>query len=223
MRSTIEVPPQLEGLSDAETSARLSFLQERLDAGQLTAKTWQYGWTGIFGVGAVASAAQAIMADDGDDRVYNIVGAVKSAGATAQMVLDPLPARLGAEPMRAVPDGTRQGRLQRLAVGERQLVTNAARADTRYSWRRHLEGVTTNLIGGAVIYAFGDSKDALVSALSGHRRRRGADLEPALARQRRSERLSRRLPHHHGLARHRMAAAADPERRGAGLPLVAGS
>jgi hypothetical protein len=164
---TIEVPPQLEGLSDAETSERLSFLQERLDAGQLTARTWQHGWTGIFGIGAVASAAQAIAADDWDGRVYNIVGAVKSAGATAQMVLDPLPARLGGEPMRAVPDGTRQGRLQRLAVGERLLVANAARADSRYSWRRHLEGVTTNLIGSAVIYAFGDSKDALVSALSG--------------------------------------------------------
>ena len=107
------------------------------------------------------------MADDGDERVYNIVGAVKSAGATAQMVLDPLPARLGAEPMRAVPDGTREGRLQRLAVGERQLVVNSERADTRYSWRRHLEGVTTNLIGGAVIWGFGDSGDALISVLSG--------------------------------------------------------
>jgi hypothetical protein len=164
---TIEVPPQLEGLSDAETDARLSFLQERLEAGQLTAKTWQYGWTGVFGVGAVAGVAQAITADDGDERVYNIVGAVKSTGAVAQMLIDPLPARLGAEPMRAMPDGTRQGRLQRLALGERQLVTNSDRADTRYSWRRHLEGITTNLIGGAVIYAFGDSKDALVSALSG--------------------------------------------------------
>ena len=163
----IEVPPQLELLSDAEADARLSFLQERLDAGQTTAKTWQYGWTGIFSVGAVASTAQAIMADDGDERIYNIVGAVKSIGATTQMVLDPLPARLGAEPMRAVPNGTRAGRLQRLAVGERTLAINSERADTRYSWRRHLEGVTTNLIGGAVIWGFGDSRDALLSVASG--------------------------------------------------------
>ena len=91
----------------------------------------------------------------------------KSAAGVAQMLTDPLPARLGADPMRAVPDDTPHGRLQRVALGERQLVTNAARADSRYSLRRHLQGVTTNLIGGGVIYAFGDSKDAMISVLSG--------------------------------------------------------
>lgn len=163
----VEVPPQLATLSDSEAKARIGFLEDRLDAGRRTAQVWQYGWTGIFGAGAVLGAAQAVTADDGDSRVYNIVGAVKSAAGVAQMLTDPLPARLGADPMRVVPDDTPRGRLQRVALGERQLVTNAARADTRYSLRRHLEGVTTNLIGGGVIYAFGDSKDAMISVLSG--------------------------------------------------------
>jgi hypothetical protein len=83
------------------------------------------------------------------------------------MLTDPLPARLGADPLRAVPDGTPVGRLQRLALGERRLIENAARAESRYSWRRHLGGGTTNVIGGAVIYTLGDSTDALVSTLSG--------------------------------------------------------
>ena len=163
----IEIPFELEDLSPAETEARLGFIERRLDEGQLSAQVWQYGWTGVFGVGMVAGAAQAAMADDGDERVYQIVGAVKSAGGLAQMLTDPLPARLGAEPLRKVPDGTPEGRLQRLALGERQLIDNAARAESRYSWRLHLEGVTTNAIGGAVIYALGDSTDALVSTLSG--------------------------------------------------------
>ena len=167
MAQDIEVPFELEDLSPAETDARLGFLEQRLDDGRFSAQAWQYGWTGIFGVGLVAGAAQAVLADDGDERVYQIVGTVKSAGALAQMLTDPLPARLGADPLRAVPGATLEGRQQRLALGERQLVENAARAESRYSWRRHAEGVTTNLIGGAVIYALGDSTDAMISTLSG--------------------------------------------------------
>lgn len=163
----VEVPPQLQGLADSEAKARATFLEERLDAGQRNAQVWQYGWTGIFGAGTLIGAVEALRADDSDFRVYNIVGAVKSAAGVASMVSDPLPARLGADPMRVVPDDTPHGRLQRVALGERQLITNAARADTRYSWQRHLEGVTTNLIGGGVIYALGDSRDALISTLTG--------------------------------------------------------
>lgn len=163
----VEIPFELEDLSPAEAEARLGFLEQRLDEGRSGAQVWQYGWSGVFGVGLVAGAAQAALADDGDERVYQIVGAVKSAGGLAQMLTDPLPARLGADPLRQVPDGTPEKRLQRLALGERQLIDNAARAESRYSWRRHAEGVTTNLIGGAVIYALGDSTDALISTLSG--------------------------------------------------------
>ena len=163
----IEIPFEIEDLSAAELAARTDFLTERLDEGRRTAQLWQYGWTGAFGIGVVASTAQAVTADDGDARVLHIVGAVKSAGALAQMLTDPLPARLGTDPMRAVADSTRAGALQRLAVGERLLIENAARAESRFSLRRHVEGVTTNLIGGAVIWGFGDRTDALVSTLSG--------------------------------------------------------
>jgi hypothetical protein len=163
----IEIPFELEELSPTEAEARLGFIEERLDEGRRNAQVWQYGWTGVFGATLLASTAQAVLADAGDERVYQIVGAVKSAGALGQMLTDPLPARLGADPLRAVPADMAESRLRRLAVGERLLVENAARADSRYSWRRHLEGVTTNLIGGGVIYALGDSTDALVSTLSG--------------------------------------------------------
>jgi hypothetical protein len=163
----VEVGPQLERLADPELGACLGFLEERLEAGRLSAQGWQYGWTGVYGVTTTLSAVQTLLADDADDRVYNLVGAVKSAGGLAQLLLDPLPARLGAAAMQEVPATTRRGRLERLAVGERQLFVNAARAEQRYSLRRHLEGVTTNVIGGAVIWAFGSSSDAVVSTLSG--------------------------------------------------------
>ena len=162
-----EVGPELEGLVDPELEARTRFLEKRLEAGRLSAQAWQYGWTGVYGVTTVVSSVQTLLADNADDRVYNLVGAVKSAGGLAQLLVDPLPARLGAAPMQAVPTTARRGRLERLAVGERQLFVNAARAGQRYSLKRHLEGVTTNLIGGAVIWAFGSSSDAVVSTLSG--------------------------------------------------------
>ena len=82
----VEVPPQLQGLADSEAKARATFLEERLDAGQRNAQVWQYGWTGIFGAGTLIGAVEALRADDSDSRVYNIVGAVKSAAGVASMV-----------------------------------------------------------------------------------------------------------------------------------------
>lgn len=162
----IAVPGDLERLTPDEVDARSRFLVERLEDGRFAAQVWQYGWTGIYTVGALTNAVT-VVTGDSDDRVVGLVDGVKSAAAAAQLVTDPLPARLGASPMLAYETGSREGRLQRLAVGERQLVTNAVRAESRYSLQRHLEGVTTNLIGGAIIWAFGDSGDAIRSTLVG--------------------------------------------------------
>ena len=147
-----------------EIDRRLRFLEERLDAGRTTAQVWQYGWSGVFAVSAASNAWTLVDTDDGDDRVRAAVDGVKSVGALAQMLLNPLPARLGADPMRAEPGRTRE---QRLALGESQLQVNAARAEERFDIRQHLKAVGVNLIGGGVIWAFGDSGDALASAATG--------------------------------------------------------
>lgn len=162
----IAVPGDLERLTADEVDSRSRFLTERLDDGRFSAQVWQYGWTGLFAASTVTNAVT-LVTGDSDDRVVGLVDGVKSAAAVAQLVTDPLPARLGARPMLAVPVDNREGRLQRLAVGERQLVINAVRAESRYSLQRHLEGITTNLIGGAFIWAFGDSGDAIRSTLVG--------------------------------------------------------
>lgn len=153
-----------EGAPADEVDRRLRFLEERLDAGRTTAQVWQYGWTGVFGVSSVTNAWELVDTDDDDDRVRAAVDGVKSAGALAQMLLNPLPARLGAEPMRADAGRTRD---QRLALGESQLQVNAARAEERWDIRQHLKAVGVNLVGGGIIWAFGDSGDALASAATG--------------------------------------------------------
>ena len=156
--------------SDAELAARLGLLEERLEAQRPTALAWQYGWTGFYVASLAANVVYAARADDGDDRVRGIVDAAKSGLATADMIRllrDPLPGAAGAAPMRAVPGDTRAARVQRLAVGERQLRASAERAATRYSWQRHLLGIATNLAGGAAILALGNRGDAVESTLAG--------------------------------------------------------
>lgn len=157
------VAAQQAALKD-QIDQRLRFLEERLDAGRTTALVWQHGWSVGFAAGAIGNTAAAITADDGDERVAGIVDAVKASGGLAQQLLNPLPARLGADRVRGQPGATRE---QRLALGESQLQVNAARAEERWSLGRHLQVLAVNAIGGGVILAFGDSRDALVSAASG--------------------------------------------------------
>jgi hypothetical protein len=54
-----------------------------------------------------------------------------------------------------------------LAVGYRQPLVCAARAETRFSLRRHLLVVGGNLLGGPAILALGDAEDALQLTLIG--------------------------------------------------------
>ncbi|MFZ1430558.1 MAG: hypothetical protein WAS21_27785 [Geminicoccaceae bacterium] len=163
-------PGQAIVMSDAELGARLHFLESRLDAGRPTALAWEWGWSGAYAASFVGNSIYAVSADEADDRVRAIVDAAKSGLATIQMatlLLHPLAAGLGAEPMREVPGDDRSARQLRLAVGERQLLTTATRAETRFNLRRHLVTIGANLIGGAAIATFGDSGDAVRSTLIG--------------------------------------------------------
>lgn len=165
-----ELAPPALYLSDAELRMRLGFLEDRLEAARPAALAWQWGWTGFYTVSTAFNVGYAVDAEDGDDRVRAVVDAVKSGVATAQtlrLVRDPLPGNVGAQPMRAVSGDGRAARLERLAVGERQLLASAARAETRYDLGRHLLVIGGNLLGGAAIYALGDAEDAVQSTAIG--------------------------------------------------------
>jgi hypothetical protein len=165
-----EPPPPVLSVSDTELAARLGFLEQHLKAGRPTSLAWQWGWTGFYTATFALSVGYAVAAEDGDDRVRAVVDAAKSGVATVQtlrLLRDPLPANLGAQPMHDVPGDNRAARLERLAVGERQLLASAARAETRYSLRRHLIVLAGNLLGGAAILALGDARDALQSTVIG--------------------------------------------------------
>ncbi|MGI9509025.1 MAG: hypothetical protein ACR2QJ_06720 [Geminicoccaceae bacterium] len=149
------------GSSTVDLEERQQFLRDRLDLGKRPAQIWQYGWTGIMAASATVSAALAI---DGEDETVNTVNAVKSLGSLAILLLDPLDARLGAQPMGDAATASAKDQVTR---GQAALAANAERARTRTSWKRHLTVIAANVIGGGIIWAAEDAEDALISSLTG--------------------------------------------------------
>ena len=154
-------------ISTAELEQRLEFIEARLDRQAPDARRWQNGWTGFHAASIAVQAVLAVDADDSDDEANYLVGAVKSTGALAQMLIKPMPAVQSATRFQAMPAQSRDERLQKLMQGEALLHENAERAATRTGWKRHLVGIGANLIGGVAIAAFGDSSDAVTSTLLG--------------------------------------------------------
>jgi hypothetical protein len=159
--------PSHVGISDAELEQRLKFIETRLGGLNPNARRWQYGWTGFYAVSTLGQAVAAIDADDNDDETNYIVGAVKATGALTQLLVKPLPAVKSYDRFQSMSAQTRAERLLRLEQGEALLQENADRARQRYGWKRHLIGIGANLLGGAVIAAYGDSSDAVTSTVVG--------------------------------------------------------
>ena len=151
-------------LSEAEISARLEFLESRLDAGRRDAALWQNGWSAVYAAVAVAQGTLAFNENKRDDQVANGVGSLRAVTAFALLRLRPQPGSQGADPVRAL---AADDPAERLALAESLLQRSAQRAEERYSPRRHLLNVGMNLAFGGMICAFGDCSDAPLSILIG--------------------------------------------------------
>jgi hypothetical protein len=154
-------------LTEEEITRRLRFVEERLDAGRRHASYWQQGWISFYSISALAQGVFAVSEDNKDDRVNNLVGAVKSTGGALDMFLRPLPGRHGADEIRAAEGNRRERMLHKLLQAENLLQRSAQRAEERTSWKRHLTVLGVNLAAGAVIWGFGDQDDAVVSTAVG--------------------------------------------------------
>ena len=146
---------------------RLQFLEERLDAGSAYAQDWQYGWSAANAVSVVYGFYQIAVLPQPGGKVNGFVNAFKSASGIVNIWSDPLPGTPGADPIRAMPHATQAQREDQLAAAERQLGRAAYRADDRFRPATRLGGVIVNLVGGAVIYAFGHTSDAVFSTVGG--------------------------------------------------------
>lgn len=152
-------------LSQAEIEHRLSFIGERLERGRAHARAWQFGWTAVF-AGNIAANAIGLADQDGDEQVARGVSIAKSSLGLFRNLLEPLPQRAGAEPLRdaAANDGDP---LTRLARGEALLAASAQRARRPFRLAPHLGILGVNLLGGLIIVAAGDDSDAALSVASG--------------------------------------------------------
>ena len=164
---TASIAGQPASLTEEDIDQRLRFIEQRLNAAKPGAQRWQYGWTALFAANTAFSSFIAIRSSSGDNEAQYTVEAVKSAGALALMLLRPLPAVDGAEPLAAMPDTTLEQKTARLEAAEDLLRTNAKRARERTSFTRHLLAVTVHLVGSTAIAALGDVRDAAISNLTG--------------------------------------------------------
>ena len=154
-------------LSEEEMEQRLAFITERLNAGQTNARAWQYGWSGFFAASTGFQLYLVHRSNDSDNETQYTVGAIKSAAGLAMMLLRPLPAVKGAQPVEDMPAVTPSQKADRLQTAEDLLRLNARRAHERKSWLRHLASIAVHLVGSTAIAALGDIKDALVSNATG--------------------------------------------------------
>lgn len=157
----------LARLNDDEIDARVAFIEERLDDGQLHAQIWQYGFTTGYGLGALYGTVGASITNDNDQRVEFIVTGAKAFIGVGRLLYSPHPARHGAEPVREVQGSGREDRLRRLAVAEDLLDENAERARSRWAWQRHVANIALNMAGFGVVWTLGEEGAAISSTALG--------------------------------------------------------
>jgi len=154
-------------LDREEVQKRLEFISERLDRNRAHAAAWQYGWTTVF-LGNIGANAFALRDNpESEERVDRGVSIAKASLGLFRTLANPHPGRFGAAPLapKALPPGT--GARERLARAEALLAATARRAGQRYQKTRHLGILGVNLLGGAIIWAFGEPDDALRSTVTG--------------------------------------------------------
>jgi hypothetical protein len=135
---------------EPETAARLSFLEERLEARRRYADIWWKSWGTVYGFGLVVEGTRAGFENDRGERANQVVGAVKSSIGLARTFLSPPHAKDGADELLALP-ATSEDCATRLARAEEMLSRNAEEADSRYSWTRHLANLGLNLAGAVIV------------------------------------------------------------------------
>lgn len=152
-------------LSDAQVRERVVYLEHTLDDGRTYADYWWKGWTAFYGLGVIIQSVQAGMDDSSGTRADHIVGAVKATGGVISQFFRPMLAAEGADPVRALPSETADDRMKQLLAAEDLLRRNAEQADGRYSWKRHLGNVGTNVAGALIVWqGFGERTRAWRSA-----------------------------------------------------------
>lgn len=155
-------PPPLANLpppaNEREAEQRLHFLEARLDAGRRHAQLWHWGWTAANGFGIGSSAVGLATDDETGPTVYNgLQIGISTLGLLDLYVIDPLPARAGADPIRSGDPATR------LARGEALLADAARHAEERRDWTQHFANFAIQAIAAGVLLGIDEPGYAAIS------------------------------------------------------------
>lgn len=143
--------PALAQTCNADTEARLEFLESHLDAGQRNEKRWWNGWMTIFVIGALFKTTEGALESDGSNAAAAYIAAGKSVLGVADLTLRPHVGRRGAEPMRAIAKTSPANCAERLALAEKTMELAANASSERWNWKTHASSFALNLAAGLAV------------------------------------------------------------------------
>jgi hypothetical protein len=159
-------PADHASLSDAQIDQRIQFLEQRLDDSRTHGQIWYWSWFAINGGSMVGNGIVAGMSGQHDDRVNYWTGAALGAIGVADLLLRPLEARYGADPVRGLPEATREEKLAKLRAAEDQLQRNAERAEQRTQVLPYVGNAGLALAAGLVVGLWGEEGSGIQTGVS---------------------------------------------------------
>lgn len=154
---------QQASLTDEQVGRRLTFITKALQDGQPAARTWWYGWMGVYTVGAVAGGVLAAShwhdtkmegPETVPDREFAegmLVGGATFVLGVGGLLIDPFTPASAARKLGRLPEATPQERLAKLERAEELLRKCAAREKRGRSLTTHLLNVGANAAAGVVV------------------------------------------------------------------------
>jgi hypothetical protein len=159
-------PADHAGLSDAQIDQRIQFLEQRLDDSKTHGQIWFWSWMAINSGSMVGNAIVAGTRGEHDDEVNYAAGAVLGAIGVADLLLRPLEARYGTDPVRGLPEATREQKLAKLRAAEDQLRRNAERAEQRHQVLPYAGNAGLALAAGLVVGLWGEEGSGIQTGIS---------------------------------------------------------
>jgi hypothetical protein len=159
-------PADQASLSDAQIDQRIQFLEQRLDDSKTHGQIWFWSWLAINSGSMVGNGIVAGTRSEHDDQVNYATGAVLGAIGVADQFLRPLEARYGADPIRRLPEATREQKLAKLRAAEDQLRRNALRAEGRHQVLPYAGNAGLALVAGLVVGLWGEQGAGIETGIS---------------------------------------------------------
>ncbi len=159
-------PSDHASLSDSQIDQRIQFLEQRLEDSKRHGQIWFWSWFAINGGSMIGNGVIAATRGQHDDRVNYATGAALGAIGLADLFLRPLEARYGADPIRGLPDATREQKLAKLRAAEDQLRGNAVRAEERHQVLPYVGNAGLALAAGLTVGLLGQRGDGIITGMT---------------------------------------------------------